>query len=110
MARLLLLACSLPPRHFGCRLLLQLFLPAKPAHRATHRSLPTPRTCDASSHSSSRMVPCPQFLADQYAKENDSSTPVSGKKRKEAEPASSHDEAPKKRGRPKGSKNKPKET
>jgi len=56
------------------------------------------------------MVPCPQFLADQYAKENDSSTPVSGKKRKEAEPASSHDEAPKKRGRPKGSKNKPKET
>jgi len=51
-----------------------------------------------------------QFLADQYAKENDSSTPVSGKKRKEAEPASSHDEAPKKRGRPKGSKNKPKET
>jgi hypothetical protein len=39
----------------------------------------------------------PQFLADLYAQE---------KKRKA--PASSSDEAPKKRGRPVGSKNKPK--
>jgi hypothetical protein len=57
-------------------------------------------------------VPCrrPQFLADFYAKENESSATVRGKKRKGAESTSTPAEAPKTRGRPKGSKNKPNET